>query len=92
MFQNLYISAIKVKSAEGRLHPARGELLQHGIRRGQAWSRGVLWRQIAAQPATDIYVINEGEIKLMPYEETEHYKLTMQFLDNPERMLKILCE
>lgn len=39
-----------------------------------------------------IYELTETEIKRVSYKETEHYKLTKQFLDEPERMLKYLLE
>lgn len=40
----------------------------------------------------DIFVLTEDGIQLTPYEKTEHYILTKQFLDNPRRMLKYLCD
>ncbi len=47
---------------------------------------------LMAYPGAVIYVLAEDGIRLTPYEETEHYRLTKQFLDNPRRMLDILCE
>lgn len=47
---------------------------------------------LMAYPDADILVINEKGIQLTPYEETEHYILTKQFLDNPKGMLKYLLE
>lgn len=47
---------------------------------------------VMTYPGADIFVLTEDGIRLTPYEETEHYRLTKQFLDNPERMLKYLCE
>lgn len=47
---------------------------------------------LMAFPDADIYALNENEIKLTPYKETEHYVLTKRFLDNPETMLKYLFE
>jgi predicted ATPase len=32
------------------------------------------------------------DIKITEYKKTEHYTLTKQFLDNPEKMLKYLLE
>jgi predicted ATPase len=46
---------------------------------------------LLAFPEADIFVLSEDGIKLTPYEETEHYVLTKQFLDNPGRMLHYLC-
>ena len=47
---------------------------------------------LLAYPNADIYVINETGISLTPYKETEHYLLTKQFLNNPERMLDHLLD
>lgn len=45
---------------------------------------------LLAFPGADIYVLNDDSIKLTPYEETEHYMLTKQFLNNPQGILKHL--
>lgn len=45
---------------------------------------------LLAFPGADIYVLNEESIQLTPYEETEHYMLTKQFLNNPQGILKHL--
>lgn len=47
---------------------------------------------LLAYPNADIYVLNDENIAQTPYKKTEHYNLTKQFLDNPERMLKYLFE
>jgi predicted ATPase len=47
---------------------------------------------LMAYPDADIFVLCDDGIRLTPYEETEHYILTKQFLDNPQRMLKYLCD
>lgn len=47
---------------------------------------------ILAYPDADIYVLNDDEIKLTQYEETEHYTITKQFLNNRDKMLKLLFE
>jgi predicted ATPase len=47
---------------------------------------------LLAYPGADIYVLAEDGVRLTPYEMTEHYLLTKRFLDNPQRMLDILCE
>lgn len=47
---------------------------------------------LMAYPDADIFVLEPDDIKLTPYQETEHYILTKQFLDHPQRMLKYLLE
>lgn len=47
---------------------------------------------LLAYPDAEIYVLSDDGIKLTAYEETEHYVLTKQFLDNPQRMMKYLFE
>lgn len=47
---------------------------------------------LLAYPDADIYVLNDNGIVLTKYEDTEHYMLTKQFLDNPKRMIKYLFE
>ncbi|WP_315118512.1 AAA family ATPase [uncultured Clostridium sp.] len=44
---------------------------------------------IMSYPDSIIYELSEG-IKEVKYKDTEHYKLTKTFLDNPEKMLKML--
>lgn len=41
-------------------------------------------------PDAEIYVLKEGDIRVTPYEETEHYVLTREFLNGRERILKEL--
>jgi predicted ATPase len=45
---------------------------------------------LLSYPNADIYVLTDDGIELTPYKETEHYTLTKNFLDSPERMLKHL--
>ena len=45
---------------------------------------------IMAYPDADIYVLSESGIKPTPYMETEHYKVTRDFMSSPERMFKYL--
>lgn len=45
---------------------------------------------LMAYPGADIYVLSEEGIRLTPYEETEHYMITKQFLNNPKGMLRYL--
>lgn len=47
---------------------------------------------LMAYPEAEIFVLEQDDIKLTPYQETEHYILTKQFLDHPQRMLKYLLE
>ena len=47
---------------------------------------------LMAYPQGEILLLGEGPIHPVGYRETEHYQITKQFLDNPERMLKILLE
>lgn len=47
---------------------------------------------LLAYPEADIFVLEDENIKLTKYQETEHYILTKQFLDNPQRMIKYLFE
>lgn len=47
---------------------------------------------LMAYPQADIYVLTRDAITMTPYKQTEHYLLTKQFLDCPERMLKLLFE
>lgn len=44
---------------------------------------------IMSYPDSIIYELNDG-IKEVKYTDTEHYKITKTFLDNPEKMLKML--
>jgi predicted ATPase len=45
---------------------------------------------IMAYPDADIYVLTDEGIKLTPYKDTEHYRITKEFLDSPERMFRYL--
>lgn len=47
---------------------------------------------LLAFPGAEIYVLSEEGIELTPYQETEHYIITKEFLDNPDQMLKYLFE
>lgn len=47
---------------------------------------------LMAYPNADIYVINEAGLCLTPYEKTEHYTLTKEFLNGPARFLKHLLD
>lgn len=47
---------------------------------------------LMAYPGADIFVLSDQGLKKTPYEETEHYSVTRQFLENPEKMLHYLFE
>ena len=47
---------------------------------------------LMAYPGAEIYQLNDEGIERADYKNTEHYIVTKQFLDNPERMLKYLLE
>lgn len=47
---------------------------------------------LMSYPDADIFLLSEQGIHRTEYEETEHYKITKQFLENPERMLKELLD
>ena len=47
---------------------------------------------LMAFPDAEIYEFSGSGIKSVPYKETEHYKITKRFLDDPERMIKYLTE
>lgn len=47
---------------------------------------------LMAYPGAQLYLHDENGIQQTAYEETEHYQVTRSFLDNPQRMLRILFE
>ncbi len=47
---------------------------------------------LMAYPDAIIYQFSAGGIERVAYEETEHYRITRQFLSNPKRMMDILFE
>lgn len=47
---------------------------------------------LMAFPDADILELGENGIRKVGYRETEHYRLTKMFLDDPERMLRYLSE
>ena len=47
---------------------------------------------LMAYPGAEIYQLSDESIERADYKNTEHYIVTKQFLDNPERMLKYLLE
>lgn len=47
---------------------------------------------LMAYPGAELYELTEGDIRLTPYRETEHFIVTKRFLDAPEHTLKYLLE
>ena len=45
---------------------------------------------LMAYPNADILEFSDGGINKVSYRETEHYKITKQFIDMPERMIRYL--
>ena len=47
---------------------------------------------LMAYPRAEIFLFSEEGIQKVDYRETEHYQVTKNFLDNPEKMLHYLLE
>ena len=47
---------------------------------------------LMAFPEAEIIELTQDGINKVDYKDTEHYKITKQFLDNPERMLRYLLD
>jgi len=47
---------------------------------------------VMGYPGADIYVLKDDAIVRTPYEETEHYILTKEFLENQEKIIQYLFE
>jgi len=47
---------------------------------------------LMAFPDADVFELSEKGISKVSYQETEHYRITKQFVNNPEKMLKYLFE
>ena len=47
---------------------------------------------LMAYPGAEVLQISEKGIESVPYEETEHFRLTRQFLNAPEKMLEYLLK
>jgi predicted ATPase len=45
-----------------------------------------------AYAQASILLLTDNGIKPVEYTETEHYQITKQFMDRPDRMLRILME
>lgn len=47
---------------------------------------------LMAYPESEILLLQEGAPRVIAYKDTEHYEITRSFLENPERMLRILLD
>jgi predicted ATPase len=47
---------------------------------------------LMAYPNAQILLLNDDGLQPIDYKQTEHYQLTRSFLENPERMLRVLME
>ena len=47
-------------------------------------------RWLALRQASAIYTFSPKGIERVEYKDTEHYRVTRDFLSNPQRMLKVL--
>ena len=47
---------------------------------------------LMAFPGAEVYEIDAAGIRSVPYRETEHYRITRDFIENPERMLHYLLD
>ena len=47
---------------------------------------------LMAYPKSEIIELSRNGINKVTFKETEHYKITRQFIENPERMIKYLLE
>ena len=45
---------------------------------------------LLAYPNATIYVIDDDQIKKIPYKETDNYILSKEFLNNPERYINYI--
>ena len=43
-------------------------------------------------PDADVYEITKDGISLLPYTQTEHFRVTKDYLNNPERSFRYLFE
>ncbi len=47
---------------------------------------------LMAYPNAQIYLLEDSGVRSVSYRETEHYTVTRRFLENPEKMMKLLLE
>ena len=55
-------------------------------------SRGQIAKILKLNPDAEIYEITKDDIQSVEYKQTNHYVITRQFLENPERMLNYLLD
>ena len=79
---------------EAALSPSRQmELLCHIHRLVAEGSQFIISTHspiLMAYPGGQVLNLTKEGISVVPYEETEHFRLTKQFLSNPERMCQLL--
>ncbi|MBQ2985041.1 MAG: AAA family ATPase, partial [Clostridia bacterium] len=47
---------------------------------------------VMAYPDADIILFSDRGMERVRYEETDHYRITKQFMEDPQRMIKYLLE
>ena len=47
---------------------------------------------LMAFPGAQVIELTDGDIRTVSYRQTEHFQLTRRFLDNPEKMLRMLFD
>ena len=47
---------------------------------------------VMAFPGAEIKLFDDDGIRSVDYRDTEHFKITKQFINDPERMLELLFE
>lgn len=47
---------------------------------------------LMAFPGVDVFELSGNGINSVPYQETEHFRITKQFVNAPEKMLRYLFE
>lgn len=62
-------------------------LMHHYCRQGAQFVIATHSPIVMAYPDAWIYVLGDGPPRQVPYRETEHYRVSHAFLDNPERTL-----
>ena len=81
---------------EAALSPARQlALLKHIHTMAQDGSQFIIATHspiLMAYPGACIYELSEKGIARVDYRDTEHYRMTKQFLDDPERMIRYLLD
>lgn len=79
---------------EAALSPSRQlsvlSLLGQLVRQGSQFLIATHSPILMAFPQAQILLLDEGGIRPVAYEETEHYQITRAFLQNPQRMLREL--